>query len=352
MALFNIPKKRKAGFKLALFATLFALVVVTLGAFTRLVDAGLGCPDWPGCYGHLLWPDEAHEIARAEELHPDSPVDTSKTWPEMVHRYFAGTLGLLIAALAYLGIKHHEFPTYPFRLPIFLLFLVVWQALFGMWTVTLNLWPQVVTLHLLGGMSIFALLWVLTLRLDDSRWQLSSTDSARAGKLKKWSVVGIVVLACQLILGGWTTSNYAAFGCPDFPTCHGSWWPPHMDFKSGFNLLQDVGPNYLGGLMENDARVAIHFSHRLGALVSSVVLVVISLKLFRFTKPAARKLAVALLVVLAFQIGLGISNVVFMVPLPVAVMHNAGGAILMAVLVTIAARLWMAKSVGSEDADD
>ena len=173
MALLNAPKNRKRGATLALVAVCLTVVVVMLGAFTRLVDAGLGCPDWPGCYGHMFWPNDVEEINRAEALFPDTPVESHKTWPEMVHRYFAGTLGLLIVGLALIGWKKTD-EDYPFRLPILMLFVVVWQALFGMWTVTLKLWPQVVTIHLFGGVSTLALTWLLALRLDNYRWQISS----------------------------------------------------------------------------------------------------------------------------------------------------------------------------------
>ena len=147
----------KPGFRLAAGATLFAVFVVGLGAFTRLVDAGLGCPDWPGCYGHLLWPNEADEIAVANAAYPDMPVELDKTWPEMVHRYLAGGLGLLILALAAIALRHREKDSYPFRLPLLLLILVIWQAVFGMWTVTLKLWPQIVSIHLLGGFTTLTL---------------------------------------------------------------------------------------------------------------------------------------------------------------------------------------------------
>ncbi len=344
MPLFNEHKRRKQGFSLALAATCLALVVVVLGAFTRLVDAGLGCPDWPGCYGQLLWPNDAEEIARADALFPEAPVETDKTWPEMVHRYFAGGLALVIAGLAWIGWKNVERPGHPFRLPILLLFLVIWQAMFGMWTVTLKLWPQIVTLHLLGGMSIFSLLWVLTLRLDNRCWRLKESVWQRLQGFKHWVIVGIVVVATQIVLGGWLSSNYAAFACYDFPTCHNSWWPDNMDFKAGFNLFQTIGPNYLGGLLESDARTAIHVAHRVGALATTIYLVVLAACLMNLADARLKRMAGILLLALAVQITLGISNILFMVPLSVAVLHNAGGALLLAVLVTLATRIWMSYS--------
>jgi heme a synthase len=337
-----LSPKMMPGFKLALVAFILAFVVVLLGAFTRLVDAGLGCPDWPGCYGHLTWPDEAHEIERAEALFPHAPVETHKTWPEMVHRYFAGALGIFIAIIAFRSWGRREQEEYPFRLPIFLAFIVVWQALFGMWTVTLKLWPQVVTTHLLGGMTILSLLWLLVNRLSGIHWQCDATRGEKLLAMRKWLVLGFVVVALQIALGGWTTSNYAAFGCPDFPTCHGEWWPP-MDPVEGFNVFQTIGPNYLGGQLENDARVAIHFAHRLGALVVTGYLLILALRLFAVGDKRVSRLTWVVLAALVLQIGLGISNVLFQIPLAVAVAHNAGAGILLMTLITLASRIWMAR---------
>lgn len=342
MALFNRPSLRKPGFNLTLIAFCFAMIVVVLGAFTRLSDAGLGCPDWPGCYGHLLWPIQEHNVARANEAWPDMPVDHAKTWPEMVHRYFAGILGVLIVLLAAKAWKMREEPTYPFRLPVFLLFLVVWQALFGMWTVTLKLWPQIVTLHLLGGMSILSLLWLLLLRLDNQSWQLPTTLYEKTRRLRPWVLLGIIIVVCQIMLGGWTSSNYAAYACHDFPTCHGEWWPA-MDVARGFDIFQTIGPNYLGGQLESDARVAIHFSHRLGAIVVAVYLLALSLRLYSLGHRGLKTMASVVLAALVLQIGLGISNVLLQIPLSVAVLHNAGGGLLLLTLITLACRLWMAQ---------
>ncbi len=334
----------KPGFRLAVTATCLALVVVGLGAFTRLRDAGLGCPDWPGCYGHLLWPNADHEIAAAERRFPDAPVATDKTWPEMVHRYFAGTLGLTILALAVIGWRRRREPGYPFRLPLLLGFLVVWQALFGMWTVTLKLWPQVVTLHLLGGISILALLWLLTLRLHGRTWTAGGAAARRLTRLKPWVMVGMVAVLCQIALGGWISSNYAALACGDFPTCHGQWWPA-MDFGRGFDLFQEVGPNYLGGLLENEARTAIHVAHRLGAGVVALLSLGLIGALLAIPWESARRLALVLGAALALQIGLGVGNVLLALPLPVAVAHNLGAALVLLVLVTLATRVWTLRQI-------
>ncbi|WIO74246.1 COX15/CtaA family protein [Porticoccaceae bacterium LTM1] len=338
----NAIRMVRPGYYLATAAILLALVVVVLGAFTRLVDAGLGCPDWPGCYGHLTWPDEHHEIAKAEAAFPDSPVDTDKTWPEMVHRYCASLLGLVIIGLNIIGWRARKTDgEYPFGLCVGLLLLVICQGAFGAWTVTLKLWPQVVTAHLLGGFSLLTLLWLLRLRLAMQPMRLNSMQVSTAQRLKPWVWGALAVVIVQIVLGGWTSSNYAALACPDFPTCQGQWLPP-TDFSEGFNFLQHIGPNYLGGQLDNDARVAIHLSHRIGAIVVSVYVVLLGLALWRSGIAAVRRLALVLWVILALQVSLGISNIIFSLPLPVAVAHNAGGAILLLTLVTVATRLYYA----------
>ncbi len=342
------PPVARPGYRLALFATCLAAVVVMLGAFTRLSDAGLGCPDWPGCYGHLTWPTDLDDVARADALYPHMPVDTDKTWPEMVHRYFASSLGLVIIALSVIAWRNRETRNYPFRLPLFLLFLVVWQGLFGMWTVTLKLWPQVVTVHLLGGISTFSLLWLFTLRLKNQRWQTNSANWRQLQALRPALIIGLIIVFLQIALGGWISSNYAAVACVDFPTCHGEWWPP-MDLAQGFNVTQGIGPNYLGGLLESDARVAIHMMHRLGALITSIYLLAFSFFLFRVDHSGVRCMAVVILTVLAVQVALGITNVLFVIPLPVAVLHNAGGALLLVSLVTLGTKMWMAEKPAEQD---
>ncbi|MBR9912614.1 MAG: heme A synthase [Gammaproteobacteria bacterium] len=326
--------------RLTACACVLAFVVVGLGAFTRLVDAGLGCPDWPGCYGHMLWPNSEHEIASAENLYPHAPVDTDKTWPEMVHRYFAGGLGLVILALAVLAHKHRRPPQ---KLPWLLVLLVIVQALFGMWTVTLKLWPQVVTAHLLGGFATLALLWLCFLRCREQAQAEAGTNSASgpvlSRSLKGAALIGLLVVIGQIALGGWTSSNYAALACIDLPTCHGVWWP-ETDFAQGFNLAQTLGPNYLGGLMDNQARTAIHLSHRLGAVLVTAILLVLATLLWRSGWRDLRRLGAVLVLVLALQVGLGITNILAALPLAVAVAHNGVGAVLLLTLVTINYRIY------------
>jgi cytochrome c oxidase assembly protein subunit 15 len=342
MALFNLPEKRRPGFKLALFACALAIVVLGLGAFTRLANAGLGCPDWPGCYGHALWPNEHHEIARANEAFPEAPVELDKTWPEMVHRYFAGSLIITTLALIAIAFKHRQKPAQPIKLPIAIFLLILLQAAFGMWTVTLKLWPQVVTSHLLGGFTMLSLLWLLMLRLNNEQWRLPDRDLARIGKLRGWAVLGLLIVIVQISLGGWTTSNYAAVACPDFPTCQAQWLPA-MDFAHGFNIFQHIGPNYLGGTMQNEGRVAIHVMHRIGAIVTGVYLLWLGWRLLATGLAAPRQVALAVMAIVVLQIALGISNIVFHFPLTVAVAHNLTGAVLLLALVTLNHRVFTAQ---------
>ena len=297
--------------------------MVILGAYTRLVDAGLGCPDWPGCYGFFSVPETPEELALAQSLYPDAPVEVDKAWWEMIHRYFATGLGAIVLAIA-IGAMRNPDSDGPRKLPLILLAMVILQGAFGAWTVTLKLWPQVVTAHLLGGFATLSLLWLLALRLGMGRsWQVPHA-------LKGLARLGLALLVLQIALGGWVSSNYAALACPDFPTCRGD-WVPEMDFVQGFNLAQTVGPNYLGGLLESDARVAIQFTHRVGAVV---VLLVIGLLVLRLVK-AGSKLGVPLGLLLGVQILLGILNVILMLPLGNATAHNAVGALLLLAMVTV-----------------
>lgn len=329
-------------FRLSLATLCFAFVVVFLGAFTRLVDAGLGCPDWPGCYGHLLWPNEAHEIAKAEAAFPGAPVETDKTWPEMVHRYVAGMLGLFILAITVLTIRaSRQQLQVPVKLSVFLLGLVVLQAAFGMWTVTLKLWPKVVTAHLLGGFATLSFLWLLVQRLGSSRWELSEKQLSVLYQLRPLLWFGLLVIVMQIALGGWVSSNYAALACPDLPQCLGQWLPP-TNFKEGFNVWQDIGPNYLGGQLDNEARTAIHLSHRIGAIVVTATLIIMGICLWRTGVRHVRHWVLLLWGVLFVQITLGVSNILFFLPLSVAVGHNAVGAVLLLAQVAILYRSYSA----------
>jgi cytochrome c oxidase assembly protein subunit 15 len=324
-------RKTLPGYRLALFATALAVLVVLLGAYTRLTHAGLGCPDWPGCYGFIGVPMSEHKQTLAEVRFPEAPVEVEKGWNEMVHRYFAGTLGLVILGLAVQALRRRGADGQPLKLPLLLLGVVIAQAAFGMWTVTLKLWPQVVTAHLLGGFTTLALLFLLSLRLSGALPSLPGLPP----RLRLLAGLALLLAIGQIALGGWVSSNYAAVACVDLPTCHGQWWPA-MDFANGFHLTQHIGPNYLGGQLDSDARTAIHMTHRLGAVALSLVLLLLA---WRLRAARLGRLAGLLLLALAAQVSLGVSNVLLHLPLAVAVAHNAGGAALLLVLVLINYRL-------------
>jgi len=321
----------RPGYRLALCATLLALLVVLLGAYTRLTHAGLGCPDWPGCYGFIGVPQSAEQLAHAELRFPEAPVEAQKGWNEMLHRYAAGSLGCLILLIAIQAAGRRDLPDRPLKLPLALLALVLLQAAFGMWTVTLKLWPQVVTAHLLGGFATLGLLFLLTLRLSAA----PAPPAKAPPRLRLLAALALLALTGQIALGGWVSSNYAALACLDLPTCHGQWWPA-TDFANGFHLTQQIGPNYLGGQLDSAARTAIHLSHRLGALAVALLLAGLIWQLWRGGLP---RLAALLLLALATQLGLGLANVLLHLPLAVAVAHNLGGAALLLVLVLVNYRL-------------
>jgi len=332
-------KNTKPSYNLVLFAVALALCVVILGAFTRLADAGLGCPDWPGCYGHVLWPETPEQIAQAEANYPNAPFEVHKAWPEVVHRYFAGTLGFVIILINLVAWTHRKERNQPRKLPLFLLGMVILQGMFGMWTVTLSLWPQVVTTHLLGGFTTLSLLWLLALRLHNSPWPRPNIPVHHWVQLKPLALLGLLLVIMQIALGGWTSSNYAALACPELPTCQGQ-WVPGMDFASGFNFTQEIGPNYLGGQMDAPARVAIHFTHRVGALIVVFYLGFLLSKLYRYAGGREmRKQAHVILGLLTLQVLLGMSNIIWSLPLPIAVAHNAVGALLLLSMVSLNYRL-------------
>ncbi|GAB4192176.1 MAG: COX15/CtaA family protein [Wenzhouxiangellaceae bacterium] len=302
-------------------------VLIILGAWVRLSDAGLGCPDWPGCYGHLTWPSADTDINNANQAYPHMPVDSSKAMKEMVHRYVAGPVGLLIVALAILAWRRRrDDATQPVWIPTLLVPLVGAQALLGMWTVTLLVKPAIVTLHLAGGLTTFALLiWLLR---DVAR----RPPQALTRLSRYWLWLAAVVLVAQILLGGWTSTNYAALACPDFPTCMNQWWPA-TDFKEAFVLWREVGVNYEGGILDQPARTAIHLSHRLGAIVALLVIGGLALRLWRYEQSPMYSLV--LLGLLLTQIVLGVLNVVLQLPLINAVAHNGGAALLLGWMIVL-----------------
>jgi cytochrome c oxidase assembly protein subunit 15 len=310
--------------RLAVTAAIVAFAVIVLGAYVRLSHAGLGCPDWPGCYGQLTWPDETHELARANEAFPDRPVEPHKAWKEMVHRYLAGALVLLVLALNFLAWKA-EYRQAGVR--VFagaLLGLILFQAALGMWTVTLKLLPIVVMAHLLGGLATFGMLLWLS-------WRSSGRSTAASARmlapLRGVILTGMAVLILQVALGGWTSANYAALACPDLPTCQGQWWP-EADFADAFTIWREIGADYEGGVLDQPARAAIHLAHRIGAVLTFLVLAFLGARLLR-VQPAMRA-GVVLLVLLLAQVTLGVLNVALFLPLPNAVAHNGVAALLLA----------------------
>ena len=308
-------------------------LVVVLGAYVRLTDAGLGCPDWPGCYGYLVAPDPGETSALAAKY--ARPLETAKAWKEMIHRYAAGFLGLMILLIAALSWHQRKVTGRPLKVPLLLLGLVIVQAALGMWTVTLLLKPLVVVLHLVGGFSVLAALWWLTLDLHGVT--RLSIGSSQGKTLRRWALLGLGLLVVQIALGGWTSRNYAALACPDFPTCHGKWWP-NSDFSEGVVLWRGLGQDYEGGVLEGSARVAINLAHRLGALVTFLYVAALAFRLARMGKMPA--LAASMFGLLIVQVSLGVSNVLLGLPLAVAVAHNAIAAALLLTLITAIYRLW------------
>lgn len=365
--------------RLAWFAAIFAFCVVMFGAFVRLSDAGLSCPDWPTCYGHATWPEQPHQVAQADASFPQRPYEASKAWREQVHRMIAGTLGVLVLALAllaawtrpwarwtvigaalaaalgtgmYMGGEHVVSTvlgilamlapvlvaaklnrTGAWRVAVLALGLIIFQAMLGMWTVTLLLKPIVVTGHLLGGMATLALIAYIALRFTPI-----GADGEEHRNLRRWVILGIVLLAAQIFLGGWTSTNYAALACgvgsQSFPQCLGQWWP-QANYEQGFVLWRGIGVNFEGGVLDAPARTAIQMVHRIGALVVFCYLGWLAIKSWR---AGLRGYGAAIATVLVVQVLLGVSNVHFGLPLPVATAHNGGAALLLFTLVATLAR--------------
>ena len=311
---------------LAWFAVGLTLCVVVLGAYVRLSDAGLGCPDWPGCYGHLAWPNEAHEIEKANESFSERAVEVAKAWKEMAHRYLAGILSLTVLALFIWAYRRRQLESY--ALPLVICFVILFQAALGMWTVTLKLHPSIVMSHLMGGLTTFALLvWLACSRTP------SITPYRYAGHVKQWMVVvGTALLLMQIALGGWTSANYAALACVGFPQCNGVWWP-EMDFVQAMDVFKQYGPNYEFGVKDGPARMAIQMMHRMGAVV---VTLYFSWLIFKLTRNRElMPLGLSLLALLVIQIALGIINVTYSLPLLVATLHNGVAALLIANMVIL-----------------
>jgi cytochrome c oxidase assembly protein subunit 15 len=322
--------------RLAVLATVLALCVVVFGAYVRLSHAGLSCPDWPGCYGQIGVPQSEEAIATANKAFPERPVNTPRAWKEMVHRYLAGVLGLLILAMAVIAWRRRKRPGQRVVLPFAIGAMVLAQALLGMWTVTLLLKPLVVTAHLLGGMTITLALWWLALRHGGLVGGFNrSPGSGSQARYGPWLLGAMALVYAQIFLGGWTSTNYAALACVDFPLCQGEVVPP-LDLGSAFTLWHGLGRDYEGGILATDARVTIHFVHRLGAVFVFIYVGLLAFFLIdRGNETRLRRCGAVMLLVLLAQVMLGISNVVFSLPLPVAVMHNGVAALLLLAIATV-----------------
>jgi heme a synthase len=328
--------------RLALGGAALAFVVIVLGAWVRLSAAGLGCPDWPGCYGHLSAEDAARNVDAINAAFPERPFEYHKAVKEMVHRYFASTLGFVILVLAGLAIANRDDPEQPLALPIALVGLVIFQGLLGMWTVTLLLKPLIVVLHLLGGLATFSLLAWLAMKPGETRdaglrtphpGTHASSDLqppvSSPESLRTLALAGLVVLVLQIGLGGWTSSNYAALACPDFPTCQNAWWP-EMDAADAFVLWRGLGIDYEGGVLDHPARVAIHFAHRLGAIAAALILGALGIAAWRTRElPGVRMAGALLAIVLLAQLVLGPLMVMRALPLPLATAHNGVAVLLL-----------------------
>ena len=317
----------RAFLTLSIISFLLAFCVVILGAYVRLSDAGLGCPDWPGCYGELFVGAEMQGIA-AEQAHQARPFNRDKAVKEMVHRYGAGILGILVLLLALISwrLKHREKITCSI-----LLGLVAAQALLGMWTVTELLKPLIVAVHLLGGMLILGLLYWLILR----QLPRAGAPAGQRSRLDRLVLAGLAVVALQIFSGGWTSANYAALACPEFPSCRDGLWWPETDFKEAFIIWREGRQDYEGGILDASARTAIHLTHRLGAALTFLVILYVALCALSRAEPAVRLTAAFLLCVLCIQVSLGITNVLLRLPLPVAVAHNSVAALLVLSLLTL-----------------
>lgn len=319
--------------RLAAVGTVLTLAIVMSGAWVRLTDAGLGCPDWPGCYGQLTPPGDAQSVARAEAAYPDSPVDAGKAWREMIHRYAIPVLGLVVIVLVGLAIQARRDPLMPFVIPLLLVPLLAGQALLGMLTVTLQLKPIVVVAHLLGGMATLALLGYLTLRT----WPRPPQVLAAVNRFRGAALVALAVITMQITLGGWTSANYAALACPDFPTCHGELLPD-ADFGAGFVPWRGLGQT---GSADAEARTAIHLAHRVGALVTLLIVGGIGMRAFlRGGTRATRLSGLAMAVLVTAQVALGVTIVMLGLPLALAVAHNGMAALLLLATVSLAVAAW------------
>ena len=320
----------------ALLGAVLAAIVVVVGAWVRLTDAGLGCPDWPGCYGHAHPAQVAEHVASANADYPSRPFDYRKAMHEMVHRYIATTLGVVIIGLAAYAFWNRGDPAQPRVLPFVALGVVCIQGALGAFTVTLLVVPLIVTLHLIGGLTTMALLWWLS--LAPARRDVKAAERP----VRRLALAALAALALQIVLGGWTSSNYAAVACPDFPTCRGSYLPP-ADFRNAFVIWRGLGIDYEGGVLATPARTAIHYVHRLGAVLAAALLVALATAAWRRAQTQGVRLAaVALAAAVLVQWLIGMNLIWQGFPLSLGTAHNAGAVLLLAATLTLMRQLWPA----------
>ena len=320
----------RARYRRIVFLTWFlTLDLIMFGAFVRLTDSGLGCPDWPGCYGSVTPIGALDSIREAVKVMPDGPVTLPKAWIEMIHRYVGALLGFLIILIVALGWRNRSVLGYSPKLAFATLIAVCVQGAFGAWTVTHQLMPAVVTAHLFGGMTLLAMMTWLAARERTYVKPAAATFTYRA-----WAICGLLLLAVQIVLGGWVSTNYAALACMDFPTCHGSWIP---DMRNGFSVVRGLGEMPNGEMISQTALTAIHWAHRNFAFVVFAVLGILAWRLLsdRGTRGPAR----LVLALLGAQLLTGLTTIFFHWPLLIAVLHNGGAAGLVLATVTIVYRL-------------
>jgi cytochrome c oxidase assembly protein subunit 15 len=316
--------------RLARIAAVLCATVVVIGSWVRLTDAGLGCPDWPGCYGHVHPAQAESRIEEINARYPERPFDYTKALNEMVHRYFASSLGLLILAIGAIAWVNRRDPAQPQAAPLLLVPLVIFQGLLGMWTVTLLLKPLVVTSHLVFGMTTLALLGWLS--ITPERRELKAAERP----LRSLTLLALGVLALQIALGGWVSTNYAAPACgQSFPSCQGGFWP-NMDFRDAFVLWRGLGIDYEGGVLDHPARVAVHYAHRLWAYVTLLTLYFVALQAWRRGHSGSIRLAgVAVAVAVTLQAAIGMNLIWQGFPLSLGVLHNAGAALTLLCVVAL-----------------
>ncbi len=329
--------------RLSLAALLLCLVLIPLGAYVRLSDAGLGCPDWPGCYGHLGVPTADHHVEAANAAYPERPVEAHKGWKEMIHRYIAGALGLVIIGLLLVGWRGRR-QGLPWKLPLLMLVWVLLQGALGAFTVTWKEMPLIVTAHLLGGMVMFALSWLLWL------WgrEQGRPVPAAPKSFRPLATLALALLAVQIFLGGWTSTNYAALACPEFPNCaNGAIWPQQPNYREAFRLWHPQGQyqSYEYGVLDQPTRQTIHAVHRLGAvIVGGVLLLMGCVFAARGGHRRWKGLGYSLIGMVLLQIVLGISAVHFGLPLWVATAHNAGAMLLLMVVLSLNFHAWRGRA--------